>query len=111
MSRGGKAREDDLLCQEQRAGADREQRALAAGVVLLELRIGSDEAERFALLLQDLLAVSAEDDDDVKIVEALVSLFPRALRANEDALVREHLGFAACDRDVESLGSCSPSTS
>jgi hypothetical protein len=106
MGRGSKAREDALLGQEQRPGADRKQCALAAGVLLLELRIGRDEAERLSLLLQGLLAVTAEDDEDVEVVKTVIGLLPRALRANDDALLRKDLGFAGGDGDLEGLGGC-----
>ena len=103
---GSEATEDAQLGQEVGPGADRQQRALAAGVVLLQLRIGCDEVERLGLRVQDILGVAAEDDEDIEVVEALVGLLPRALGANEDALLGEDLRLAARKGDLEGLGSC-----
>jgi hypothetical protein len=111
MGRGSKAGEDALLGQQQRPGADRKQCALAAGVLPLEVRIGRDEAERLGLLLQGLVDVTADDDEDVKVVKAVPGLLPRALRANDDALLRKDRGFAGGDGDLEGLGRCSSGNS
>jgi hypothetical protein len=111
VGRGSKAGEDALLGQQHRAGADRKQCALAAGVLLLEVRIGRDEAERLSLLLQGLVDVTADDDEDVEVVKAVLGLLPGALRANDDALLRKDRGFAGGDGDLEGLGRCSSGNS
>ncbi len=103
---GSEAAQNALLRQEEGAGADGEQCALAGGVVLLELRIGRDEAKRLCLVLEDLVDIAAEDDEDIKVVEALVGLLPGALGSNDDALLGQDLGLASRDGNLESLGSC-----
>jgi hypothetical protein len=106
MGGGREATENALLGQEVGPSADGEQRALAGRVALLKLRVGSDEAEGLGLLLYDLFSVAAEDDEDIEVVEALVGLLPRALGANDDALLGENLGLARSNGDLEGLGSC-----
>src|SRR5688500_1503417 len=87
-------------------GADGEQCALAARVVLLQLCISSDEVERLGLLLYNFVRVTADNDEDIEVVEAFVSFLPGGLGANDDALLGEHLLLAGSNGDFEGLGSC-----
>lgn len=48
---------------------------LSLGAVLLELAVGRDEAEGLGLGLDDGLCISAEDDDNVKVLNAFMGLF------------------------------------
>lgn len=98
-------REDALLRQEERTGADRQDGTLAGGVLLLQLGEVADESEGLVLLLKDLSAVASKDDENVKLFEAFVGLLVRDLGADDDALLREHLGLGTGGGDLESLGS------
>ena len=107
VGRGRQAREDILAGKEERACADREDCTLAGRVLFLKLGKVVDETERLGLLVQDLLRVAAEDDENVKLLEAVVGLLEGDLRADEDALLGKDLGLGAGDGDFESLGCCS----
>lgn len=106
MGRGRQAREDALLAQEEGTGAHGEDGTLAGGVPLLELREIGDEAEGLELLLDDLLGVAADDDKDIKVLEAVVGLLVGDLGADDDTLVRDDLGLRADDGDLEGLVVC-----
>jgi hypothetical protein len=102
---GGEAGEDALLGEEEGSGADGEDGALSSWVLLLELGEVDDEAGGLLLLGQDLGRVAAQDDEDVKLLKALVGLPEGDLRAYYDTLAREHLGLGAGESDLEGLGS------
>ena len=106
VGRGSEAREDALMGQEMRPGADGEQCALTARVVLLELGIGRDEVERLSLLLDNIVRATADNDEDIEVVETLVGLLPGGLGSNDDALFGQHLGLAGSNGDFEGLGGC-----
>lgn len=106
MGGGGEAGEDALLGKEERAGADGEKGALVGGVLLLQLGEGSDEGERLGVSLDDLVAVAADDDENVKVAEALVGLLEGDLGANGDARVGDDLGLSSGDGNLEGLGVC-----
>ena len=55
------------------------------------------------LLGDNFLAVTTDDDEDIKILKALVCLLVGDLGANDDALVGEDLGLGANDGDLKGL--------
>ena len=61
-----------LLGQEEGTGADGEEGALFVWVFLLQVRPGSDDAQGFGFGLEDLICVTARDDEDVEFLETLV---------------------------------------
>lgn len=106
MCGGGEAGENALLGKEKRAGADGQEGTLVGGVLLLQLDEGGNEGERFGISLDDLVAVAADDDEDVKLAEALVGLLEGDLGANGDARVGNNLGLSGRDGTLEGLGVC-----
>lgn len=91
---GGQAGQDARFAEEQRAGADAHQGALAGRVLLLQLGKAFDEVERLALALEDLVRATADDDQDVDLVQAVegvgvaeVGLDGGALRASDELLL------------------------
>lgn len=48
---------------------------LSFGARLLELAVGGDEGKGLGLGLDDGLCISTQDDDNVKILKALMGLF------------------------------------
>jgi hypothetical protein len=103
--RGGReARQDAFLCKEECTGADRKDGSLASGILLLKLCEIGDETERLELLLDDLGRVATEDDEDIKLLKALVSLLERDLTADHDALLGEHLGLGASESNLKGFG-------
>lgn len=100
---GRQAREDTLLAKEEGTCADRENGTLAGRVTLLKLREVGDEREGLELFSNDLLGVAADDDEDVKVLKALVSLLVGNLGANDNALVGDDLGLRTDDGDLEGL--------
>lgn len=77
---------------------------LSLGALLLDLAVGRDEGKRLGLGLDDGLCISAKDDDNVKVLNALMGLFERDLRADNDTGSRECLGLIGSDGDVEGFG-------
>lgn len=57
-------------------------------------------------LSNDLLGVTTNDDEDVKILKALVCLLVGDLGADDDTLVRDDLGLWANDGNLEGLMIC-----
>lgn len=100
----GEARQDALLAKEERASADGEDGSLASRVALLELREVGDETEGFGLLGDNLLRVTTDDDEDIKVLEAFMGLLVVDLRADDSTLFGENLGLGANNGDFESLG-------
>lgn len=70
----------------------------------MKLREVGDEAQRLKLLLSNLLGVAADDDKDVKVLKALVSLLVGDLGADDDTLLREDLGLRADNGNLKGLG-------
>lgn len=91
--------QDSLLSEQKRSGTDGEESApaflklisakrvlrdetvmqwnmclLSLGARLLDLTVGRDEGKRLGLGLDDGLCISAEDDDNVKVLNALMGL-------------------------------------
>jgi hypothetical protein len=106
VSGGRQTRENALVSEEQRAGADRHEGPLVGRVALLQLRVGRDEVEGLGLILNDRLDIAADHHHDVEVREALVGLFERDLGADDDALVADDLGFAGGDGHLEGFGGC-----
>ena len=104
VGRGGKAREDTLLGQEESSGADGKDSPLAGWVLLLQLGKVADEGKGLVLFLKDLGAVAAKNKKHVKFLETFVSLLVGNLRANDDALLGQDLGLGTGGGDLESLG-------
>lgn len=100
---GREAREDTLLAKEEGTCADREDGTLAGRVTLLKLREVGDEREGLELFGDDLLGVTTNDDEDVKVLKTFVSLLVGDLGANDDALVGDDLGLRTDDGDLEGL--------
>ena len=67
---GGEAGQDARLAEEERAGADAHEGALAGRVLFLLLGEGFDEGERLGLGLDDLLRLAADDNEDVYLAQA-----------------------------------------
>lgn len=103
---GGEAGKDTLAGKEEGAGADGEDSALTAGVLLLEFGKVVDEAEGLGLLLENFLRVASEDDENVKVLEAIVRLLEGDLGADHDTLFGKNLGFIGGNGDFKGLGSC-----
>jgi len=67
------AAEDSLLSKQQGPGADGEEGTFFFGILLLEVREGSDNAQGLGFIFDDGVGGSARDNEDVKFGEALVS--------------------------------------
>lgn len=80
------AGEDARLGEEQGAGADGDEGTLAAGVFLLDVGVGLDEAEGLELVLEDDVDVAARDDEHVELREALVGFFEGDVGVEGNAL-------------------------
>lgn len=106
MSGGREAGEDALLGKEEGAGADGEESTLARGVLLLEFGKGSDQGEGFGARLKDGSGSSTDDDEDVEVVEAVVSLLEGDLGADDNTLLRDDLGLGGRDGAFECPGGC-----
>lgn len=78
--------------------------SLAGGVLLLNLLVGGDEVEGLSIGFENVVVVAAEDNDNVKVLEALVGLLEGDLGADDDASPRENLRLSSGDGDVEGLG-------
>lgn len=78
--------------------------SLASGILLLNLAVGGDEVERLGLGLDDSVDVAADDNDDVKVIEALVGLLVGNLGTDDDTRVGEHLGLGSSNGNVEGFG-------
>ena len=102
---GGQAGEDSELGQEEGSGADGQEGALPSRVVLLEFGKGRDDGQGLGLGLQDGAAVTADDDEDIELVEALVRLLEGDLGVDHDTLVGDNLGLGSGNSAVEGSGS------
>jgi hypothetical protein len=100
---GRQARENALLTKEEGTGADGEDSTFAGRITLLKLRKVGNEREGLEFLGDDLLGVTTNDDEDVKILKALVCLLVGDLGADDDTLVRDDLGLWANDGNLEGL--------
>lgn len=103
---GGETREKTLAGEVEGTARDGQDGTLTARVLLLELGKVVDEAERLGVSLENLLGVAAEDDENVKVLEALVSLLEGDLGANNGTLLRENLGFVSDEGDLKGLAGC-----
>lgn len=103
---GRKAGEDALAGKEERAGANGQNGSFTARVLLLQLGKIINETKRLGFFLENLLSIAAEDDEDVKVLEALMGLLKGDLRADNGALARHDLGLLTSNGDIEGLGSC-----
>lgn len=106
MCGGREAGENALLGQEKSTSADGEDGSLAGRVPLLELGEVGDEAEGLELLVEDLLGVAADDDEEVKVLEAVMGVLVGNLGANDDTLSGDDLGLGADDGNLKGLGVC-----
>lgn len=78
--------------------------SLASGVLLLSLAVSRNQVEGLGLVLQHGVGVAAEDDDDIKVLETLVSLLVGDLGADDDARVAQNFGLGTGNGDFEGLG-------
>lgn len=70
----------------------------------MDLAVGGDQVERLRLGLENGVGIAAQDNDNVKVLEALVGLLEGDLGANDDTSIREDLGLSSSDGDIEGLG-------
>lgn len=65
MSGSGKTMKDTLLSKEERASADGKKCTFLLGMLLLQIREGSDETKRFGFVLEDLIRSTTWNDEDI----------------------------------------------
>lgn len=106
---GRKARENAFAGKEEGAPGDGQDSSLSAGITLLELGKVVDETERLGIGLEDRLRVAAEDDENVKVLEAVVGLLEGNLRTDNGTLLRENLGFISDNGDFKGFAGCGAS--
>lgn len=106
MGSGREASEDTLLGKEERTGADGEEGTLVGGVLLLQLREGLDERKGLGVVLENVLTVAANNDENVKVAEALIGLLEGDLGANCNTRVGDDLGLCGRNGTLEGLGVC-----
>ncbi len=56
--------------------------------------------------LEDGLRIASEDDENVKVLEALMSLLEGNLGTDDGALLRENLGLISDNGDLKGLAAC-----
>jgi hypothetical protein len=78
--------ENARLGEEEGSGANGEQGPLAGGIILLNLCEGIDEGQRLGLVLQDIFAIATEDDENIKVLQALMGFFEADLGADDNTL-------------------------
>lgn len=103
VGRSRQTREDADLGEEEGSGADGQEGALSGRILLLQLRVGLDQGKRLRLALERGIGVTADDDHDVEVIEALMGLFVCDLGINNDALLRQDLALGAGYGAFESL--------
>jgi hypothetical protein len=101
---GGEAGQDAGLAEEERAGADAHEGALAGGVLLLLLGEGFDEGERLGLGLEDFLRLAADDDEDVDFVQARHGVGVAEVGFDGGALGAGHVLVVAGEDGAEGFG-------
>lgn len=79
---------------------------LSSGILLLDLAVFGDQVKGLGLGLENGIAVTTKDDNDVKVLEAFMSIFEGDLRANNDTSTGENLGLSSSNGDLEGLGGC-----
>ena len=102
---GGQARENSELGEEEGSGADGQKGTLSGRVVLLELGKCSDDGHGLGLALQNAIAVTANDNEDIELLQALVGFLEGDLGVNYDALVGDNLGLGTSNGAVKGSGS------
>ncbi|KAI6769097.1 hypothetical protein HG531_010201 [Fusarium graminearum] len=68
--------------------------------------IVGDQGEGLKLFGDNLLGVTTDDDEDIKVLKTVVCLLVGDLGANDDTLVRDDLGFGTDDGDLKGLAVC-----
>lgn len=106
MGGGRETGEDALLGKEEGAGANGEEGSLAGRVILLELGEGSDERKGLIAGLDDRRGTSADDDKDVKVIEAAVGLLEGDLGTDDNTLLRDDLRLGSRNGALECPGGC-----
>lgn len=106
MGSGRETRENVLPGEQESTGADGEECALAGWVLFLKLGPVIDQAEGFLLFVEDILGVAADDDENIKILEALVCFLERELAVDDDALLGQGLFLGAGNSHFEGFGGC-----
>ena len=106
MSSGRETGEDALLGEEERPSANGKQCTLAGRVLLLELGVFVDKRKRLRFILENVAGVTANDNENVEVVEPLIGLLPVELGLDDNTLLREDLGLARSDGDLKGLGGC-----
>lgn len=80
--------------------------SLSGGILLLDFAVGGDQVEGLSLGLEDGIAVATKDNNNVEILEAVMSLLEGDLGANNDTSTGENLRLSGGNGDIEGLGSC-----
>jgi hypothetical protein len=101
---GGEAGQDARLAQEERAGADAHEGALAGWVLLLLLGEGFDEGKWLGLGLDDFLRLAADDDEDIDLVQARHGVFVAEVGFDGGALGAGDVLVVAGEDGAEGFG-------
>lgn len=80
--------------------------SLSGGVLLLDLAVFGNQVKGLGLGLEDGVAVTTEDDNNIKVLKAFMGILEGDLGANNDTSTGENLRLSSGNGDLKGFGGC-----